>query len=198
MQCVHQYQLHIVINNIGSHQKPLSFTYVLFCITLVNAKLPTFMCQVDQYGGCLFNDIVLSESQPNWQPTANTSDYSLIKNVQFTGCVIPVLTSDICRTFRSITKFWLYSQHVRRIPADAFNNCTKLEIISIVGNPLTKISENTFKKVQRLSTLHMFNNQIGHFDSATFDKLTQLEYLDVSGNNLTKFLADLLHKNRRL
>lgn len=178
---------------------PQILLVIIFFHLNVDAKLPEFICQVDQDGGCRFENVILTKSQPNWQPVANTSDYSSVVDIQIQWSVIPVLTHDICRTFPSIKRFWLYSQHVEEIHENAFENCTKLEIIALVGNPLlTKVPRGLFKNTQRLGTLHIFDNQIQNFELGTFDNLTYLQYLDVKGNNLTIFQPKLLKNNRNL
>jgi Leucine-rich repeat (LRR) protein len=74
-----------------------------------------------------------------------------------------------------------------------FNNCPKLEVISISGNYLTSFDFNNLS-TENLKRLHIDDNNFSKQDLTAFSKFFNLEELDLGTNNKKRITKDIYNR----
>lgn len=158
-------------------------------------KGPTYTCE--QIGNkCVFYNVKLSEIDPEWQPIANKP--SAVKHIEFHNGNIPIITSDICRSFPNLETFIMSDQNVTEIHENAFQHCTKVRSFIIAGNNIKELPTNLFQYSTKATNIDFFHNRISELNPSIFYNLINLNTIQLASNNLTSFPIELIKNNKNL
>lgn len=158
-------------------------------------KVPIYKCE--QNGNkCVFRNIQLTETEPEWQPTAD--DVLSVKIVEVLNSNIPIITNNICRAFPNLESFIHAGQNVKEIKPDAFYSCTKVTYFWLAANQIKKLDKNLFQYSTKAANIGLYDNQISELDMNIFTKLPNLYTIQFALNNITSFPMELLKNNRRI
>lgn len=102
---------------------------------------PIFRCT--QSGThCTFSFIVLNSTHYEWQPT---SDYpEIVTFISLVGCIIPVVTKNICETFPALKVLRMDQMQLEEIKEDAFHACHELTTLHLNSNLIKRVPKYTF------------------------------------------------------
>lgn len=166
-------------------------------VTIVEASvLPIYKCAISSGTICTFRDIVLNSTQIDWQPVADNP--SIVETVIFTNCIIPFVTSNICKAFLNMKYLQMTNQKIKVILMDAFHACKNLTSLNLNRNLIEELNPDTFLYNENLESLILWENKINHLDSNLFGSLSNLKLLDLENNNLLEFSPDLVKSSANL
>jgi len=70
-----------------------------------------------------------------------------------------------------------------KVPTDAIRSARKLQILKVNGNPIKRLSENSFRKLSTLNELYLDNmKELTDIREKTFTHLFNLRKLSISNN----------------
>ena len=102
-------------------------------------------------------------------------------------------TCRICKTIQHVWRLDLSENNIKDIPASCFEDCSKLEEMTLASNKLSQLKKQAFSGLISLKHLYLDQNTLlsdGKFyDQNLFEPLTRLELLSIRGNvkvNATK------------
>ncbi|XP_052106635.1 slit homolog 1 protein-like isoform X4 [Mytilus californianus] len=81
---------------------------------------------------------------------------------------------------------------------DTFEHNINLKYLYLYNNQITTIQQGAFQNLLALQTLYLYNNQITTIQQGAFQNLLALQTLDLSGNNLTFVKNDTFEHNINL
>lgn len=176
------------------------YLIILVIVSVFNGALsagPTFQCFTNANNICVFDNVKLTESNAEWEPTSNTSAPSVTK-IQFTNSQIPVFSHSICRTFQVLEELLVPKLGIKTILEDAFHACVNVKVINCDNNDIEGLNWNTFRFNKNLKRLSLAGNGLRNLDPMLFSGVPELEFLSVDRNNLTSFSSELLKGNNNL
>lgn len=157
---------------------------------------PVYKCKLTGTT-CIFSNIVLDSTNYEWKPTSD--DPTLVREISFISCNIPVVTKDICETFPFLKNLKVVEQGVHEIQAEALHACQELNLLDLNSNQIDKIHPNTFRTTKKLERLNLSLNKIKNLDDHNLLlNLLDLETLQLGFNSLIEFSPELIRTNNRL
>ncbi|XP_063697914.1 protein artichoke-like [Culicoides brevitarsis] len=161
-----------------------------------NYDVPVYKCETSGTV-CTFTDVTLTDDSYKWKPTADNP--AVIAHVNFSSSVIPVITSDICKTFPNMNILELNNLEITEVAEDAFHNCALLNVLNFESNHIKKFHPNTFMFLKNLRVLNIEQNQLSELnDYKIFSEMPNLSELYVDSNNLMEFSPELVRYNPQL
>lgn len=152
--------------------------------------LPTFKCVMKGDHWCVLEKINLTKQSYNFQALA--ADALAIKDVQLQCTSLPVLSASICNQFPMVEGFWAINCGIETVLDDAFENCSKLQVVSLHDNRITKLPETLFSANPDLEHLYISKNHLTTLPDRLLSNLKKLRRLDMDHNHLTEFDAAIL------
>lgn len=115
---------------------------------------------------------------------AGTTDKCVIKDVWFECSNFSLLGPSVCRSFRDLRGFWARESAIEFVDFRAFENCTKLQALSLEGNSISKLHSKTFHFNSALEHLLLSKNQLTEIEENLFDGLKNLRRVNLDNNKL--------------
>lgn len=190
-----------------------SITLILAPNLILSQDPPTFFCTMDQFGQCIFTNVIVERPQTRFKPQSDNS--SFVTMIGFRDSHIQVFSPDICAEFTEtkvmrlhdlgieelaegafercleLTHLTFYSgNQIKTLPPGAFNSNVKLVALDLEGNRLKTIGDTAFGTLTALVDLHLQNNLIERFSTSVLEKLPNLKYLYLHNNNMLDFDRD--------
>lgn len=175
---------------------------------------------MDQFGQCIFNNLVLDKPQSRFNPTSDNS--SFVTMIGFKDSRIQIFGRSICDEFTETRVMRLHDLGIQEVEEDAFWNCReltqltfysgnflktlegelfnfnrKLTALDFEGNRLHTLSESLFNGLTELRDLHLQNNRLKKIERNTFYGLTNLKYLYLQFNHLLEFDGESITENNK-
>ncbi|KAL7014372.1 hypothetical protein ACKWTF_015893 [Chironomus riparius] len=104
----------------------------------------------------------------------------------------------VLRKFENLKSIYFYGSGLREINQNAFNNCPKLERLSIGYGQLSFFPPGMLKNCENLNNLEVTSQKIETFPEDIFGNTKNLENFQVSVNELTSLPEKLLHNMEKL
>ncbi|XP_072127819.1 leucine-rich repeat transmembrane protein FLRT1-like [Mobula birostris] len=101
------------------------------------------------------------------------------------GCTNISLADVPTRLADTTTQLRLSSEHLPEIPADIFINLSRLVILYLNDNNISRLAPGAFNGLGELQYLHLNNNSIEELEVGVFENVTALEFLHLENNLLT-------------
>ena len=89
---------------------------------------------------------------------------------------------DLFRSLRNLARLQMREINLNKLPEYAFYNLTKLSLLSLSGNVVSKWQSNLFRDQQNLKTLNMAKNKLSFIDDKALIPLKSIRTLDLSDN----------------
>jgi Leucine-rich repeat (LRR) protein len=86
------------------------------------------------------------------------------------------------------------TNQIEEIDSKTFESFTNLKYLFLNGNKLRRIEPNTFKSLDKLLQLTIYDNQIEEIDATMFETLVNLKELDLSCNKLKRIGSNLFSR----
>ena len=99
---------------------------------------------------------------------------------------------------QNIKAFYSWWNDVLSVAADAFRNCTALEVLDLGRNRISSIPPDTFRGLRQLVWLNLNWNQLTAINENWFDDLGNLEILNLGTNQLPEIPDAAFDKLRKL
>ncbi|XP_056381208.1 amphoterin-induced protein 3 [Hyla sarda] len=93
----------------------------------------------------------------------------------------------------SLQTLCLHHNEMKRLPAGAFHNATRLRHLDLSSNKLHSIQVGHFQQLHSLEELLLYNNYISRVEEAAFTRLSNLRKIYLSWNNLSSFSFSSVH-----
>ncbi|MCY4372480.1 MAG: leucine-rich repeat protein, partial [Spirochaetaceae bacterium] len=101
-----------------------------------------------------------------------------------------------------LTELWVDSEHLRRVPAEAFRDLTALTRLTLRNDGSIKrlraLPADLFDGLRALTAIDLRGNDLASLPAELFDDTPALATLDLAGNRLTTLPADLFDGLRAL
>lgn len=155
--------------------------------------IPSHTCHINHRNVCFFNNLHLNDTHPYFNPSSNNIPSMNVTNVDLGGnyfdwsSIIHTLTSDVCDEFQNIHIYRAVYLDLVKIHANAFENCTKAEVINLSWNQLRWLDPSLFEHNFHLKRLELENNLLGMVDPQLFQHLEMVTLMTLNGNRLKYF-----------
>lgn len=97
---------------------------------------------------------------------------------------IKTFTSNYCKNNQGSTILEIYDKNLNSVSKDAFQECKKLNFLSLSKNRITNLDEEIFKFNYELTRLELYCNYLTFLSPKHFEPLRKLQILSVDGNPL--------------
>ena len=87
---------------------------------------------------------------------------------------------------RTLEKIDLYRNEIAEISPDSFSKLNKLRYLMLMYNNITVIHSDSFRGLEKLSSLRIYKNKIHTIEAGSFKYLPELRYLHLQYNNISK------------
>lgn len=181
----------------------LTFLGLFLLIQSTDAQSDRYKCLISENPNwshiktCFLN-VGRNRTQTRFQIEPNHPSVWKIKGFTFESSQVDGLTSDVCETLPYLTNFAATSVSLRRIDADSFRKCSRLEVLDLDTNSLTSLATGIFDWNVYLSTVDLRNNKITKIDEKVFNRNKELKEVRLSMNRLVSFPSNLFEYNPQL
>lgn len=110
-----------------------------------------------------------------------------IKGVYIICSKMETLTEDVCKALPYVKNFHAEQLGLAFVEQNAFQKCTKVEVISLYGNSLKKLPFGLFDSNVQLSVVQLAVNKLMEIDGNMFKNNPKLEQLHLSNSSLQEF-----------
>lgn len=145
---------------------------------------PEFVCEKTWfYWDCTFNDINITKENPRFQPYhIKPTD---INEVEVGGTQMQVLSRDICDYFPYLGNLVIGRDvNLLEIADDAFENCTKLYILTVRRNNLIKLQAGLFKTNLNFNELVIDYNPLVTIDPTAVNQNPKFVAIGIRGTQI--------------